>query len=134
MMQDANDSINDAHTKYSQLERSISSMEIERNTLNDVILNLHLDKDTLEQETILIEDGNLLKLDQYAKELSDMQSKTNEQLAKQALIAEDIDRRKSELRAEIEGIDAKRAALFNESAELQIAKRRNSSAMDLYGL
>jgi len=60
MMEEANNAIADAHTQYSQLERSINFMESQKIILKSEIETLVLDKNTLEADIILmVETSNI---------------------------------------------------------------------------
>lgn len=134
MMNDANESINKVHDRYAQLERAVSSMEVQKSTLSSDIETLLLDKGTLEAEASTIEESNTSRLLEIEVKIKKANSKLSEIQAQYRIVEQEIDRKKSDLHAEIEAIDAKRSALFKESEQLAIEKRRFTSSNNLHGI
>lgn len=125
MMEEANISIADAHSKYSQLERSIAGLIINKSNIESDIQTLVLDKNIIEGNTAIAQENNELAFKVAQGLLKEVADKTEASKVKYLLMVDDIEKRKSELHAEVEAIDAKREALFNETKEYQTIKRRS---------
>lgn len=134
MMTDANESINKANDTYGQLERAISSMEVQKTALKNEVDVLLLNKDTLENDVLLLEDTNTANYEVARKQLREVQAAVSAEKAQLQLATEAIESKKQDLHAEVEAIDAKRAALFKENEEFQISRRRDTNARASYGL
>ena len=125
MMEEAGLSISDAHNSYSQLERAIANLVINKSKLESDIQVLVLDMNTMEGNTAIAQEENEIAYKEAQEILKEIDIKTTATRVKYELMVEDIEKRKSELHAEVEAVDAKREALFNENQEFQTLRRRS---------
>lgn len=130
LMEEANESIAQAHTEFSHLERSIAGLEVQKTQFESDIQTLLLDRNALEGDTILLQEKNEQVYEEALINLKEVKKKVTDTEVKYTQMVQDIDKRKSELHAEVEAIDAKREALFNENHELETRKRRSMPIED----
>ncbi len=130
----ANESLEELQNRYSQLDRSIHAKELEEADLNSKIYTLIVDKDNLEQQLVIVVSNYEAKTDEAKEVLHKVQADTQALETRQKIVEKAIEERKNELRTEIESLDIKLAAIHKESQELDIKKRRISSADNIFDL